>query len=53
MKRISEGPLSFRDFMKMALYYPNWGVTPTQNKKSKSGMDFYTSANLSNSFLEQ
>ena len=45
-----EGPLSFRDFMEMALYYPELGYyNSSQNKIGKDG-DFYTSANLTAAF---
>ncbi|MFV8328094.1 class I SAM-dependent methyltransferase [Flavobacterium sp. ZS1P14] len=45
-----EGPLSFRDFMEMALYYPELGYyNSTQNKIGADG-DFYTSANLTAAF---
>jgi SAM-dependent MidA family methyltransferase len=41
-----EGPLSFRDFMEMCLYYPNLGYyTSAQDKIGKKG-DFYTSSNV-------
>ncbi len=42
----SEGPIPFRDFMEMALYYPGLGYyTSPQNKIGKDG-DYYTSTNL-------
>jgi SAM-dependent MidA family methyltransferase len=45
-----EGPLSFRDFMEMALYYPELGYyNSTQNKIGADG-DFYTSASLTAAF---
>lgn len=45
-----EGPLSFRDFMEMALYYPELGYyNSVQNKIGANG-DFYTSPNLSADF---
>ncbi|MFE3848551.1 class I SAM-dependent methyltransferase [Flavobacterium sp. LB3P45] len=45
-----EGPLSFRNFMEMALYYPELGYyNSSQNKIGKDG-DFYTSANLTTAF---
>lgn len=45
-----EGPISFRDFMEMALYYPELGYyNSVQNKIGAKG-DFYTSANVSASF---
>ena len=41
-----EGPVSFRDFMEMALYYPGLGYyTNATDKIGKNG-DFYTSSNL-------
>lgn len=45
-----EGPISFRDFMEMALYYPELGYyNSIQNKIGADG-DFYTSANISAGF---
>ena len=45
-----EGPVSFHDFMEMALYYPEKGYyTSEQNKIGKTG-DFYTSSNLTPAF---
>lgn len=45
-----EGPISFRDFMEMALYYPELGYyTSAKNKIGKEG-DFYTSPYLTNVF---
>jgi SAM-dependent MidA family methyltransferase len=45
-----EGPISFHDFMEMALYYPEKGYyTSAQNKIGKTG-DFYTSSNLTPAF---
>ena len=45
-----EGPISFRDFMEMALYYPDLGYyTSSENKIGADG-DFYTSANLTDAF---
>jgi SAM-dependent MidA family methyltransferase len=41
-----EGPISFHDFMEMALYYPELGYySSSQEKIGKKG-DFYTSSNL-------
>jgi len=38
-----EGPISFRDFMEMSLYYPGLGYyTSSEDKIGKSG-DYYTS----------
>jgi SAM-dependent MidA family methyltransferase len=46
------GPISFRDFMEMALYYPELGYyTSSKNKIGKTG-DFYTSPSLSSAFGE-
>jgi SAM-dependent MidA family methyltransferase len=45
-----EGPLSFRDFMEMALYYPKLGYYNSEQNKIGGNGDFYTSANLSSSF---
>lgn len=47
---LKEGPISFRDFMEMALYYPELGYyNATQDKIGTHG-DFYTSANLTAAF---
>jgi SAM-dependent MidA family methyltransferase len=46
----NEGPLSFRDFMEMSLYYPELGYyTSTTDKIGKNG-DFYTSSDLTSLF---
>lgn len=45
-----EGPLSFRDFMEMALYYPELGYYNSAQKKIGAEGDFYTSANLTAAF---
>src|ERR1700739_1572357 len=51
-KIVSEGPISFRDFMEMALYYPELGYyTSTKDKIGKSG-DYYTSTTLTPVFGE-
>jgi SAM-dependent MidA family methyltransferase len=45
-----EGPISFHDFMEMALYYPEKGYyNSAQNKIGKSG-DYYTGADLTPAF---
>ena len=45
-----EGPISFYNFMEMALYYPNLGYyTSTKDKIGTKG-DFYTSSNLTPAF---
>ena len=51
MERIkSEGPLSFRNFMEMALYYPELGYYNSKKDKIGANGDFYTSANLTAAF---
>lgn len=45
-----EGPISFRDFMEMALYYPELGYYNSAQNKIGSDGDFYTSANLTADF---
>lgn len=51
MERIKkEGPISFRDFMEMALYYPELGYYNSAQNKIGTDGDFYTSANVSASF---
>ncbi|WP_367753210.1 class I SAM-dependent methyltransferase [Flavobacterium sp. WC2430] len=51
IKRIkNEGPLSFRDFMEMALYFPELGYYNSMKNKIGEDGDFYTSASLSESF---
>jgi SAM-dependent MidA family methyltransferase len=47
---IKEGPLSFRDFMEMALYYPDLGYYNSKKDKIGAEGDFYTSANLTAAF---
>lgn len=45
-----EGPISFHDFMEMALYHPEGGYyTAAQNRIGKTG-DFYTSPHLTPAF---
>jgi SAM-dependent MidA family methyltransferase len=47
-----QGPISFRDFMEIALYYPMLGYyTSHKDKIGKTG-DFYTSSNLTPAFGE-
>ena len=49
-KIYKEGLISFRDFMEMALYYPELGYyTSIPNKIGKDG-DFFTSPCLTNVF---
>lgn len=45
-----EGPLSFRDFMEMALYYPEMGYYNSAQNKIGTDGDFYTSPCLSADF---
>ena len=45
-----EGPISFRDFMEMALYYPELGYYNSMQSKIGENGDFYTSASLSSAF---
>ena len=48
----NQGPISFRDFMEMALYYQGLGYyTSHKDKIGKTG-DFYTSSNLTPAFGE-
>src|ERR1044071_1956672 len=47
-----EGPISFRDFMEMSLYYPELGYySSSKNKIGKDG-DYYTSPDLTPVFGE-
>ena len=49
-KILSDGPISFRDFMEMALYYPGLGYyTSTEDKIGKQG-DYYTTPYLTSLF---
>ena len=41
-----EGPISFRDFMEMALYYPELGYYSSGDEKIGKAGDFYTSSSL-------
>jgi SAM-dependent MidA family methyltransferase len=47
-----DGPLSFRDFMEMALYYPGQGYYTSDRQKLGRSGDFYTSAYLTGLFGE-
>ena len=47
-----EGPLSFRDFMEMALYYPGYGYYTSEREKLGEAGDFYTSPYLGPLFGE-
>lgn len=46
------GPISFRDFMEMALYYPDLGYYNSSQKKIGKHGDYYTSPVLSSLFGE-
>ena len=45
-----EGPISFRDFMEMALYYPEVGYYLSAPDKIGTGGDYYTSSNVTPGF---
>ena len=45
-----KGPISFRDFMEMALYYPELGYYNSAPNKIGYNGDFYTSVNLTAAF---
>jgi SAM-dependent MidA family methyltransferase len=47
-----EGPVSFRDFMEMALYYPALGYYNSERNKIGKEGDYYTSPVLSSLFGE-
>ena len=42
-----EGPLSFRDYMEMCLYYPGLGYYSSGSTRIGPDGDFYTGPNLS------
>jgi SAM-dependent MidA family methyltransferase len=42
----NEGPVSFRDFMEMSLYYPGMGYYTSERNKIGVEGDYYTSPNL-------
>jgi SAM-dependent MidA family methyltransferase len=46
----SQGPLSFHDFMEMALYYPELGYYSRQHDQIGQHGDFYTSSSLTSIF---
>lgn len=46
----NEGPISFRDFMEMALYYPELGYYNSVHEKIGKKGDFYTSSSLTPMF---
>jgi SAM-dependent MidA family methyltransferase len=43
----NEGPVSFRDFMEMCLYYPGFGYYTCSKDKIGMNGDFYTVSNIS------
>ena len=45
-----EGPLSFRDYMEMCLYYPDLGYYTSSKIKIGESGDFYTSSSLTPAF---
>lgn len=45
-----EGAISFRDFMEMALYYPNLGYYTSDRNKIGPDGDYYTSSSLTSAF---
>ncbi len=47
-----QGPISFRDFMEMALYYPELGYYSSAKEKIGKMGDYYTSPNLTPVFGE-
>lgn len=46
----AEGPISFHDFMEMALYFPGLGYYTSAQDKIGADGDFYTSSNLTSAF---
>jgi SAM-dependent MidA family methyltransferase len=46
----NQGPITFRDFMEMALYYPGLGYYTSAKEKIGEKGDFYTSSSLSPAF---
>ncbi len=47
-----QGPISFCEFMEMALYYPGLGYYTSEKKKIGKTGDYYTSSNLTSVFGE-
>src|SRR4030095_9556418 len=45
-----EGPLSFRDFMEIALYYPGLGYYTSPGDKTGKNGDFYNSPEFTSLF---
>lgn len=53
IQRIKEnGPISFRDFMEMALYYPSQGYYTSPGDKIGATGDFYTSSSITSLYGE-
>ncbi len=53
IKKIQQnGAISFRDFMEMALYYPELGYYSSSREKIGSSGDYYTSPNITPAFGE-
>lgn len=46
----SEGPVSFRDYMEMALYYPDLGYYTSEPAKTGMNGDYYTTPYLTSEF---
>ena len=47
-----KGPISFCEFMEMALYYPGLGYYTSEKKKIGKTGDYYTNSNLTSAFGE-
>jgi len=47
-----QGPISFCDFMEMALYYQELGYYTSSHEKIGKDGDFFTSSNLTSAFGE-
>lgn len=50
INKITAGPLRFYDFMKYALYHPDWGYYVKDKTKIGKEGDFYTSPHVHNAF---
>jgi SAM-dependent MidA family methyltransferase len=51
-KIVQDGPISFRDFMSMALYYPSLGYYCSSKNRIGAAGDYYTSPCVSSAFGE-